>query len=99
MIIHIIFIHFIGGLAQSEERNVSNVEAPGSKPGTSKGLFRDGVVGNISACHADARGSIPRRGVFAACQKHTTTNTMLCCPMHACHSVTPWWIHQIPSEL
>ena len=27
-------------------------------------LFRDGVVGNISACHADARGSIPRRGVF-----------------------------------
>ncbi len=24
--------------------------------------FRDGVVGNISACHADARGSIPRRG-------------------------------------
>ena len=26
--------------------------------------FRDGVVGNISACHADARGSIPRRGGF-----------------------------------
>ena len=26
-------------------------------------MFRDGVVGNISACHADARGSIPRRGV------------------------------------
>ncbi len=25
-------------------------------------VFRDGVVGNISACHADARGSIPRRG-------------------------------------
>ena len=24
--------------------------------------IRDGVVGNISACHADARGSIPRRG-------------------------------------
>ena len=23
-----------------------------------------GVVGNISACHADARGSIPRLGVF-----------------------------------
>ena len=23
-----------------------------------------GVVGNISACHADARGSIPRRGAF-----------------------------------
>ena len=27
-------------------------------------IFRDGVVGNISACHADARGSIPRRGVL-----------------------------------
>ena len=26
-----------GGLAQSEERNVSNVEAPGSKPGISSG--------------------------------------------------------------
>ena len=25
---------------------------------------RVGVVGNISACHADARGSIPRRGEF-----------------------------------
>ena len=26
--------------------------------------IRYGVVGNISACHADARGSIPRRGAF-----------------------------------
>ena len=26
--------------------------------------LRYGVVGNISACHADARGSIPRFGVF-----------------------------------
>ena len=26
-------------------------------------LVRHGVVGNISACHADARGSIPRDGV------------------------------------
>ena len=26
--------------------------------------FRVGVVGNISACHADAPGSIPGRGVF-----------------------------------
>ena len=26
--------------------------------------IRDGVVGNISACHADARGSIPRRGAL-----------------------------------
>ena len=27
-------------------------------------LIRHGVVGNISACHADARGSIPRDGVY-----------------------------------
>ncbi len=27
-------------------------------------IIRDGVVGNILACHADARGSIPRRGVY-----------------------------------
>ena len=27
-------------------------------------FVRHGVVGNISACHADARGSIPRFGVF-----------------------------------
>ena len=26
-------------------------------------IVRYGVVGNISACHADARGSIPRDGV------------------------------------
>ena len=37
---------------------------------TSKGFLktvqsvRYGVVGNISACHADARGSIPRFGVL-----------------------------------
>ena len=28
---------------------------------------RYGVVGNISACHADARGSIPRFGVYFFC--------------------------------
>ena len=27
-------------------------------------IVRYGVVGNISACHADARGSIPRFGAF-----------------------------------
>jgi hypothetical protein len=32
--------------------------------------IRDGVVGNISACHADARGSIPRRGVYKTWQRH-----------------------------
>ena len=30
---------------------------------------RHGVVGNISACHADARGSIPRDGVLIFLQK------------------------------
>ena len=54
----------------------SNPEVAGSNPvksaahnnhiyfcNTRNITFRDGVVGNISACHADARGSIPRRGV------------------------------------
>ena len=27
-------------------------------------MVRDGVVGNISPCHGDARGSIPRRGEY-----------------------------------
>ena len=31
-----------------------------------EGLIRYGVVGNISACHADARGAIPRFGVLSA---------------------------------
>ena len=34
-----------------------------SKPHKSS-IILVGVVGNISACHADARGSIPRLGVF-----------------------------------
>ena len=87
-------------MAQSEERVVSNDEAPGSKPGFSIHMsvapivqrleyvvandvvrvrlpvgasiniynyiriVHDGVVGNISPCHGDARGSIPRRGVI-----------------------------------
>ena len=40
---------------------------------------RYGVVGNISACHADARGSIPRFGVLCFCfakNKIKTTNTV-----------------------
>ena len=45
-----------------------------SHPGVStdsdpKRVILVGVVGNISACHADARGSIPRRGAF--CQLGT----------------------------
>ena len=34
-------------------------------------LFLVGVVGNISACHADAPGSIPGRGAF--CHKPTSS--------------------------
>ena len=32
-----------------------------------KKIIRVGVVGNISACHADARGSIPLHGVLCIC--------------------------------
>ena len=50
-----------GVLAQSEACVLSKHEVLGSKPRYS--TLRYGVVGNISACHADARGSIPRFGV------------------------------------
>ena len=40
-------------------------------------IVRDGVVGNISACHADARGSIPRRGVNSQCIKKFYLNDTL----------------------
>ena len=56
-----------GGLAQSEEHVISNDEVTGSKLVSGLCILRSvrrGVVGNISACHADARGSIPRLGVF-----------------------------------
>ena len=36
---------------------------------TANKAVRDGVVGNISACHADARGSIPRRGATTTQQQ------------------------------
>ena len=45
-------------------------------------MIRDGVVGNISACHADARGSIPRRGgpwimpLFIIADKNNHTDTL-----------------------
>ena len=53
-----------GVLAQSEACVLSKHEVLGSKPRYSISNIRYGVVGNISACHADARGSIPRFGVF-----------------------------------
>ena len=45
------------------ERKTLNLVVVGSIP-TGGALILVGVVGNISACHADARGSIPRRGAF-----------------------------------
>ena len=56
----------------------SNPEVAGSNPVKSVSfvkskIIRDGVVGNISACHADARGSIPRRGVLYT-RTHTHTH-------------------------
>ena len=53
-----------GVLAQSEACVLSKHEVLGSKPRYSSCNIRYGVVGNISACHADARGSIPRFGVL-----------------------------------
>ena len=53
-------IAFIAQLAEhalSKRKVTSSILVEGS-------LIRYGVVGNISACHADARGSIPRFGVF-----------------------------------
>ena len=38
--------------------------------------IRHGVVGNISACHADARGSIPRVGVNSNVKKFFTHVTL-----------------------
>ena len=62
-----------GVLAQSEACVLSKHEVLGSKPRYSNPDIRYGVVGNISACHADARGSIPRFGVVLFYFVHLTT--------------------------
>ena len=53
-------------LAQLVARRSHNPKVAGSIPALSKAKDEidvlDGVVGNISPCHGDARGSIPRRG-------------------------------------
>ena len=48
------------------EHGIADPGVTGSNPVTSfvSPTIRHGVVGNISACHAEARGSIPRVGVF-----------------------------------
>ncbi len=48
-------------LSSVAEQWIADPRVTGSNPVVP---FLVGVVGNISACHADARGSIPRLGVF-----------------------------------
>ena len=50
-------------------------------------IFRDGVVGNISACHADARGSIPRSGVLY----HQTKEVLVSCTVE---TLWPSWLRR-----
>ena len=50
-------------LSSVAEHRIADPAVTGSNPVVSW-FFLVGVVGNISACHADARGSIPRLGVF-----------------------------------
>ena len=71
----------------------SNPEVAGSNPVKSVSfvvskIIRDGVVGNISACHADARGSIPRRGVLYT---HTYT--------HILYDTLAEWLRRQPAKL
>ena len=61
-------------LRQYDTGRIALVEHGFAEPGVSGSIpdtsfvslsyIRHGVVGNISACHAEARGSIPRVGVF-----------------------------------
>ena len=51
-------------LSSAVEYRIADPAVTGSNPVVSCRRFLVGVVGNISACHADARGSIPRLGVF-----------------------------------
>ena len=48
-------------LSSVAEQWIADPRVTGSNPVVP---FLVGVVGNISACHADARGSIPRLGVI-----------------------------------
>ena len=51
---------------------------------TPKRVILVGVVGNISACHADARGSIPRRGAFLVPSSLTKPSLVRCLPSEKC---------------
>ena len=56
-------------LSSVVEHRIADPAVTGSNPVVSCS-FLVGVVGNISACHADARGSIPRLGVFLEFELH-----------------------------
>ena len=51
-------------------------------------MIRYGVVGNISACHADARGSIPRFGVFFSELGHCKQTGSLAAPVRLSYDHT-----------
>ena len=46
------------------EKSKKSAKAPGCREPRAPPFIRYGVVGNISACHADAQGSIPCFGVL-----------------------------------
>ena len=58
------------------EHGIADPAVTGSNPVVSCS-FLVGVVGNISACHADARGSIPRLGVFLEFELHVRVEIMV----------------------
>ena len=60
-------------------------------------VIRYGVVGNISACHADARGSIPRFGVFIFFDP-VTLNFFFYRPPRLALDTLPEWLRGSPAK-
>ena len=54
-------------------------------PGSNNRMILVGVVGNISACHADAPGSIPGRGAFLASRSSILVRLRLVTESARCH--------------
>ena len=52
-------------------KSKKSAKAPGCRVRRAPPFIRYGVVGNISACHADAQGSIPCFGVSNTCAGST----------------------------
>ena len=52
-------------------KSKKSAKAPGCRVRRAPPFIRYGVVGNISACHADAQGSIPCFGVYNTCAGST----------------------------